>query len=108
VERGYCTVHQPQSTAAVSERARGSAAARGYDRKWSEYSRARLKRHPWCLDPDGRHPWQFVAAEHTDHVKPVSGPDDPLFWDENNHQSLCRSCHSFKTVREDGGFGRRG
>jgi 5-methylcytosine-specific restriction endonuclease McrA len=27
-----------------------------------------------------------------------------------NHQTLCKSCHSFKTATEDGGFGckRRG
>ncbi|WP_353056028.1 hypothetical protein [Mesobacillus subterraneus] len=29
-----------------------------------------------------------------------------LFWNVHNWQSLCASCHSSKTVKEDGGFGR--
>ncbi|WEG14915.1 HNH endonuclease [Pullulanibacillus sp. KACC 23026] len=55
-----------------------------------------------CLK-DGR----LEPSRHTDHIKPVSGPNDPLFWDPNNHQALCVSCHSTKTAKEDGGFGRR-
>jgi len=41
-----------------------------------------------------------------DHIIPHRG-DLALFWDEkNNWQALCHRCHSRKTAREDGGFGR--
>lgn len=29
-----------------------------------------------------------------------------LFWDPSNWQPLCAGCHSTKTAKEDGGFGR--
>lgn len=35
-----------------------------------------------------------------DHIIPVDGPDDPRFWDPENHQSLCHACHSAKTMAE--------
>jgi len=35
-----------------------------------------------------------------DHIVPVQGPDDPLFWPETNHQSLCFSHHEKKKARE--------
>ena len=47
-------------------------------------------------------------ATDVDHIIPVEGPLDPLFWDETNWQSLCHPHHSRKTNAEDGGFGRRG
>jgi 5-methylcytosine-specific restriction endonuclease McrA len=30
----------------------------------------------------------------------VYGKDDPLFWDVDNHQSLCVTCHAKKTAKE--------
>jgi 5-methylcytosine-specific restriction endonuclease McrA len=36
----------------------------------------------------------------TDHIVPVTGPDDPRFYDESNHQSLCNRCHNRKRQRE--------
>lgn len=47
----------------------------------------------------------LTPSEHVDHIDAVNGPDDPKFWDPDNHQALCYSCHSKKTVKEDGGFG---
>jgi 5-methylcytosine-specific restriction endonuclease McrA len=35
-----------------------------------------------------------------DHIHPVTGPDDPAFYDPANHQSLCHACHSAKTMSE--------
>jgi 5-methylcytosine-specific restriction protein A len=45
-----------------------------------------------------------VPAAVTDHIIPHRG-DKRLFWDANNWQALCLSCHGAKTAREDGGFG---
>jgi len=84
------------------DKARGSAHARGYTRKWARYASGYLLRHPLCVECAEHERDQL--AECVDHVQPVSGPDDPGFWDEANHQPLCWSCHSRKTAREDGGF----
>lgn len=46
-----------------------------------------------CLDRG-----QLTPAEHVDHIIPVNQGGD--FWDAMNHQSLCASCHSAKTMRE--------
>ncbi|MFP4539129.1 MAG: AAA family ATPase [Dichotomicrobium sp.] len=84
------------------DRRRGSAHKRGYTRQWAAYAARYKLRHPLCVHcaEDGID----TLTEAVDHIQPVSGPDDPLFWDEDNHQSLCRTCHSRKTAREDGGF----
>lgn len=87
----------------ANDRRRGSPRSRGYTVSWEKYSRERLKEYPWCAEhllTD-----LLVPGSLTDHVVPVKGPDDPLFWDPTNHQTLCWSCHSAKTAREDGGFG---
>ncbi|MFA5379199.1 MAG: HNH endonuclease signature motif containing protein, partial [Dehalococcoidia bacterium] len=44
-------------------------------------------------------------ATDVDHIEPHCGDYDK-FWDESNLSALCHSCHSRKTAREDGGFGR--
>lgn len=80
---------------------RPSAAKRGYGRKWSAYRTWFLNRHPVCVA------CMVKSATHVDHIKAVHGPDDQGFWYEANHQALCHSCHSRKTVREDGGFNGR-
>lgn len=58
-----------------------------------------LRRHPICAC-GCRQP-----AEEVDHIIPVTGPDDPLFWEPSNHQGLTKACHSRKTARDDGGLG---
>ena len=45
-----------------------------------------------------------VPAVDVDHIRPHKG-DPTLFWDPQNWQSLCKPCHSAKTVKQDGGFG---
>ncbi len=42
---------------------------------------------------------------HVDHIVPRSVAPE-LALDESNMVVLCHSCHSRKTVRHDGGFGR--
>jgi 5-methylcytosine-specific restriction protein A len=43
---------------------------------------------------------RLVKATVVDHIVPHRG-DVKLFWDENNWQSLCKSCHDHKTMTED-------
>ena len=46
-------------------------------------------------------------ATEIDHINPVSSEHDEHFYDTNNLQGLCKSCHSKKTARENGGFGNK-
>lgn len=105
VPGGYCAQHD-----------RPSAAKRGYGRPWQRYRREWLSAHPFCGDrADGWSAEHSVCraegletlATHVDHIDPVTGPDDPRFFDPADHQSLCETCHAQKTAREDGGFGNR-
>nr|WP_090644147.1 HNH endonuclease [Paenibacillus sp. UNC496MF] len=81
---------------------RGTAAQRGYDSKWRKVRVFFLMKHPLCTRCIKEN--RITAATIVDHIRPHKG-DKALFWDRNNWQPLCKSCHDTKTVREDGGFG---
>jgi len=118
VDKGRCDEHQVEAegrrkaSAQRYNKERGSAASRGYDARWTAYSKDYRSRNPLCVDCLTVGVLTSVEhGGHVDHIKAVAGPDDPLFWSEDNHQSLCNSHHSAKTAREDQGFGnprRRG
>lgn len=99
----YCLEHKRQEQRRYDEQ-RGTAAQRGYTYRWNKYSRWFRRQNPLCAicEREGR----VAPSEHVDHIKPVNGPDDPNFWEPGNHWALCHSCHSRKTAKEDGGFGR--
>lgn len=101
---GYCEKHLKQ-TRRQSDKERGSAAARGYDRRWQWYARRFLAENPLCAECQSQ--GRITAAKIVDHIIPHRG-DLTLFWDTTNHQSLCKECHDRKTAREDGGFGNVG
>lgn len=75
-----------------------SASSRGYGRAWKKARKAYLAAHPLCVEcqKQGR----YVKATDVDHIKPHRG-NPILFWVRDNWQSLCHSCHSKKTGRED-------
>ncbi len=98
----YCEKHKKQETQRY-DRERGTAAQRGYGGRWQRYRLQYLRQHPLCVECESK--GLVKPSKHVDHIKAVSGPDDPLFWAPDNHQALCHSCHSRKTVKEDGGFG---
>jgi len=77
---------------------------RGYTYKWEKYRSRFLAANPLCVRclAKGR----TTAAQHVDHITPVTAADDPLFWPASNHQALCAECHGRKTVIEDVGRGR--
>ena len=72
--------------------ARGSAAARGYGRRWQKARVSFLIRNPVCCCGCG-HP-----ATEVDHIVPHRG-DEALFWDTGNWQPMTKACHSAKTAR---------
>ena len=93
-------IHRPQRLPKHDHRL--SAHRRGYTRKWAKYAKWFLAQpeNVLCALPGCHQP-----STDVDHIVPVSGPDDPLFWEPTNHQALCHPHHSRKTVRTDGGFG---
>lgn len=90
---------------------RASFRDRGYSSKWDRFRKAWIRQHPLCgqrLDSmSGEHSrcWREGIAAYgreVDHIIPHRG-DTALFWDENNLQTLCKSCHSAKTSHEING-----
>lgn len=89
----YCNTHNE-----LYKNERLSAAERGYDSRWRKARNIYLKEHPLCAFclKEGK----FVQATVVDHIIPHRG-DKKLFWDMNNWQPLCKSCHDKKTMTED-------
>lgn len=100
-ERGsaYCAQHYKQTPTYEQRRAydrdRGTAHQRGYTAEWRVARRAFLKDNPLCVKcwAEGR----IEPATVVDHVTPHRG-DMRLFWDANNWQALCKTCHDRKTA----------
>lgn len=99
-EDKYCEDHKHQEQLYNQER--GTAAQRGYDARWRKARARYLREHPLCKSCFEA--GLVIAATVVDHSVPHKG-NIALFWDEKNWQSLCTSCHSRKTAKEDGGFG---
>lgn len=98
VNGGYCDQHQEKIR--KQDRERGTAHQRGYDAEWEKERTKFLDDNPLCVDHKRR---GFIeAATVVDHIVPHKG-DKVLFWDKNNWQPLCKSCHDRKTATEDRG-----
>jgi 5-methylcytosine-specific restriction protein A len=100
VQSGYCEDHKKDIK--QYDRFRGTAAERGYDNKWQVYRKSYLQVHPLCIECMKEK--RIEPATVIDHIIPHKG-NMVLFWDHNNHQSLCKRHHDIKTAKEDGGFG---
>lgn len=82
-----------------AEAKRGTAAQRGYDARWRRTRAAQLRRQPIC--PCGS------LATDVDHIDGL-GPKAPLGHTASNLRSLCHSCHSRRTGRDQpGGWAAR-
>ena len=95
----YCVEHTKARQRLVDKQ-RGTAHQRGYTVRWQKYSKWFLRQpgNQICkLRIDGR---CTLAAGCVDHIVPPSGPDDPLFWEPENHQASCLICNSIKGHRE--------
>lgn len=102
VRGGRCEIHAKLVRRENEKHRRGH---RLYDRRWQRERDRYLREHPLCVTCTnvGR----VVPATEIDHKVPHCG-DLVLFWDKSNWQSMCHTCHSSKTAREDGGFGHEG
>lgn len=98
--RGLCKKHHAEIHREIDSR-RGSAASRGYDRRWQKARDLYLAEpeHALCLHckATGRD----TTATVVDHIVPHRN-DRELFWNQMNWQPLCKACHDRKTAREDG------
>jgi 5-methylcytosine-specific restriction enzyme A len=83
--------------------ARASACKRGYGRAWQALRLSHLADHPLCVACSAK--GLTTEATEVDHTTPHRG-DRTLLMDPDNLTSMCKSCHSAKTVASDGGFGR--
>jgi 5-methylcytosine-specific restriction enzyme A len=101
VQWGRCSEH-----ARTIDRARGTARARGYSKRWDRRAAVFKRLYPLCgMRPNGlraigsrcQEEGRTTIAELVDHVIPHRG-NPTLMWDERNWQSLCRACHSAKTA----------
>lgn len=97
----YCERHKAMHPKPTYERA--SAYARGYTKRWQQEREVFLEAHPLC-EECMKH-GLYVKATDVDHITPHRG-DESLFWDVNNLQALCHSCHSKKTAREDRAYAK--
>lgn len=85
------------------DRERGTAAQRGYGAEWARNRRRYLQQHPLCVECAKREITR--AATVVDHIIPAKVRPD-LFWNQDNWQPLCASCHGKKTRRENAGKGQ--
>ncbi|WP_040210818.1 HNH endonuclease [Clostridium polynesiense] len=89
----YCDEHSPLHIHDVK-----GTKEKGYDGRWRKARAKFLNKYPLCSKcfEKGR----LKKATVVDHKLPHRG-DKVLFWNENNWQSLCKSCHDRKTMTED-------
>lgn len=77
-----------------------------YNYTWQQKRARYLAAHPFCVHC--RSMGLFVAATVVDHIIPHQG-DQRLFWDRNNLQSLCSTCHNgWKQQQEAATYRYRG
>ncbi|QBY47018.1 HNH endonuclease signature motif containing protein [Arsenophonus nasoniae] len=98
VKSGKCELHKREARKRL-ERRRGTNTQRGYSSKWFKYRLSYLQEHPLCVACESN--GKCTPAKIVDHIIPINGDNDVLFWWQDNHQSLCLSCHSHKTMIKD-------
>lgn len=72
--------------------------------RWQDLRRYVLNKQSLCVECLKNN--RITPATVVDHIKPHKGNED-LFYDINNLQSLCKSCHDRKTAKEDGRWGKK-
>lgn len=92
---------QEAEAAKEYDRQRGSAAKRGYDRKWQRFRRWYLRHHPLCAK------CVRAAATEVHHLRGLrEHPEDKC--KPEQVEALCKPCHSQETAQNLGrGMGRK-
>ena len=100
-----CEGHQRERQSSYDRARKGTENRRMYGYRWNKYSKWFLQQHPLCCCTECASRTVPLPADVTDHITPHRG-DPVLFWSPDNHQAMNHSCHSRKTVKHDGGFGK--
>ena len=96
VRGGQCSVCGPGRRSQQDyDRRRGSAASRGYDRRWQRLRTMVLASSPLCVMCLAEN--RVTPATEVDHIRPLADGGDHS---EDNLQPLCKSHHSRKTARD--------
>ncbi len=85
------------------DRARGSAASRGYGKRHCAVRKTLLAGAKMCVECERR--GILRGATVFDHIVPFKG-DATLQWAKKNRQPLCEQCHNQKSAIESGGWGK--
>ncbi len=91
----YCSVHLPMHKNDYKRKIPQTGIYAST--RWRKYRRWFLNRNPICAVIDCNQ-----EATVVDHITPVN--QGGSFWNIENHQAMCKSCHDKKTATEDGGF----
>jgi len=93
----YCDEHRRPTRAhyRVDPDHKKPARSSDYGRDWQRLRKWFLRRNPMCITPHCMN-----GASQVDHITPHHGRGDALFYDIDNLQALCPSCHSRKTARD--------
>lgn len=99
--KDYCQKHiamQDQKRKLFTRRSKSSQWHHLYESsEWRTKSKAFLQQYPVC------NICGIKPSKITDHIVPHRGNLE-LFWDRNNWQPVCWSCHSAKTLKENNYF----
>lgn len=82
----------------------GGATARGYTYQWEQYRKRFLLLNPLCVYC--QRVGKVTEACIVDHIIPHQG-NQTLFWQQDNHQALCKLCHDSVKAREEARLGYR-
>lgn len=105
--QAYCVTHLAAHSNARKltrkrlDKERGSSADRGYGARWQRERKWYLKNNSLCVDCFGR--GIVMASTVVDHIVPHKGSQE-LFWNRENWQALCATCHNRKTATKDSSF----
>lgn len=104
-EGRFCKHHQQKYSREYNREQRPEYSRKLYrSSRWRRLRRRFLQENPLCVEC--KKVGRLTAATVVDHIIPHKG-DEKLFWDEDNLQALCKSCHDRKTAAE-GRWGEKG
>ena len=91
------TIHKPPQPKDPHGRGKYSRTSAYNNTRWHKIRKAQISKAPLCQRCLSFN--LVTIATDADHQVPHRG-DPKIMWDTNNLQSLCRSCHSWKTSEE--------